>query len=1765
MAVVRSPFSSSSNDKGPWADDSLNDFLRDKESDSGARRAPKLSDLKSQKSTRDQEKAELDKAVNTGLQKIARSNLYNQRTSTEPAKILKQAAAGRDVGGGLWKKLTSVAFAPVKGIGAVLEGGQRASNWIQSGVKELADATRLATVGGINVISPFGDVKTDARPSWGDFVKQGQEENFKFQPTGIKFIDGPLDFTVDVLGDPVTYFGVGAVNYLGQAGRVVLATKFGTKAMLAKYPEMASKLDDVVRYGVSAVPKHIREAEGIKHGLRYAGRVIPKTEKLADAIVGKYGLIALPRTKAGDLIARSTYATYARHALTPKSIKPFIEAGVGRAFGVTSEKIIPLLADNTAKRYAKGAVAMAYQKNIAGVKQLLNNIKDAGELDNVARLLENPVDYASATPIQRQFADEYKQWQDGIVREVNEIYTKFGVDFGARVKGINVIDDFIHHRLTNEAKQFIYAKNGGLRKGLFKEADLSAEELAGVTGAARHRKYRGQIKDDQGNIIKRGEEFMGVELETGTIDEMNKIFSEVSGLGPDVKFFETDIASIADSYAYSMAKARGREAYVRRAMDFGDDAIKVIGQRVKMDPELVERLSVVHKAVIAQRNALINKVARGRDKVRGNAEQVLARMERIIAGKEEGVKATRKEIDKLRKEIQRVETLMVDALDVAAGRQASERAMFFEMHKGLMEEIAMMKTALELDETEVYAVTKNLQQIYMATFPNAKRIPKDPTVLYEKIMGAKGISKPRELFDLNKRRAALQSQYEEMVAQGADPNVVQQLLDEDKILVQHIDASSKMGDVRVRADYTEDGYLFGTFDDLSEQPFDPAAGEQTPFRVLNSKIIAPDANEFDPDASAIYRETFKNDPNSVAVHAIPTEDLVDMRDPDGYYWFFSPENEVHLAVGQALDRAGLDGTTFVDEYANLLREGGVDPFIEDQYPELHSLMIMLYNADTIDFPEGVVPDEVLGAVFDEIRENFQIIAASRAIPDSDVVGNQMFDDMLGYMTQLGRGEGEQVGWIMPSRVLYGADNPDAVGSYSVLIPNDYSYSKGVPIEELMGNPTSKVTPLGEQGTFVRSVLDKDYETASLEAHQRFAEVTGRLADAENVRVQAEETARQIKELGINIRTEKGQATKRLKAAQKQMERFNSTGKIRVSLDGGKTYKDATPDEVRSVLARKEKKIDVEYQKLQSRLDRIMEKETGAYRRKVTTMEERLPTLFDKVRAFNRWNDETGQVYRKDVDAMRTVLAEEPPTGIAGQESRAWTSRVQRTMESLQSIQDPNLALAYERLTMQLHADEAQLALLEYFQLPSISEDLAFAKKGVLGKAVDDIQRGWEKIENLGVQVPDELYDLWRPQLEKLIAQGAKGPIYKALREFYNWNVRFFKTYALATLGTGVRNAMSATFMNHVAGVETTNMLDGIKAAFAYMRNQGVDWVDDLGLDGAEKMLYLKAWEATEVTGHGMVDELSSLTKKGGFAERVVNNAYTRFFDGMHRNVERAVRMPMALDSLRKGYSFDETVARITRYHFDYSDLSSFDEASKRLVPFWIWTTRNIPLQMVEMWARPSAYATYEKIQEQNPVNPDLIMPSWISEMGPIGIGANFVLTPDLPQVRLRQAMEQLINPQRAIGQMLPLVKLPVELMLADKQLALDIPFSDKYEEAKGADKAVAFFGELLSKVGIDGVGRRNPETGKLEIGQKAQYAMGSAVPPLAQAQRLTGGFIGGKASYSDRMLSSWMTTLGIPAREVTESMERSELIRRQFNVSDALKDMVKKGLIEKER
>jgi hypothetical protein len=115
------------------------------------------------------------------------------------------------------------------------------------------------------------------------------------------------------------------------------------------------------------------------------------------------------------------------------------------------------------------------------------------------------------------------------------------------------------------------------------------------------------------------------------------------------------------------------------------------------------------------------------------------------------------------------------------------------------------------------------------------------------------------------------------------------------------------------------------------------------------------------------------------------------------------------------------------------------------------------------------------------------------------------------------------------------------------------------------------------------------------------------------------------------------------------------------------------------------------------------------------------------------------------------------------------------------------------------------------------------------------------------------------------------------------------------------------------------------------------------------------------------------------------------------NVEKLNRFMFTYDGIRQGYSAAESAARTSRFLVDYEDLSSADEFMKQVIPFWMWVSRNLPVQIQNMYANPGIYQKYNNfrrnIEDEQGNNP--LLPDWLEKSGafklPFGGGSSYNL------------------------------------------------------------------------------------------------------------------------------------------------------------------------------
>jgi len=143
----------------------------------------------------------------------------------------------------------------------------------------------------------------------------------------------------------------------------------------------------------------------------------------------------------------------------------------------------------------------------------------------------------------------------------------------------------------------------------------------------------------------------------------------------------------------------------------------------------------------------------------------------------------------------------------------------------------------------------------------------------------------------------------------------------------------------------------------------------------------------------------------------------------------------------------------------------------------------------------------------------------------------------------------------------------------------------------------------------------------------------------------------------------------------------------------------------------------------------------------------------------------------------------------------------------------------------------------------------------------------------------------------------------------------------------------------------------------------------------------------------------------------------------------------------------------------------------------------------------------------------------------------------------------------------PTLRVPFEVFGAKRQLGIDVGPFKKDAEARGYEQYVAKF---MAKLGMYKFIDRDPKTGDWLMHAGVSYIIEQALVPLQQINRLTGGWTGGKANLNERWLSSVLNWFGIPYQGIGPDQEKSELIRRDFNIKALEDELEKKQRIEKD-
>ena len=474
----------------------------------------------------------------------------------------------------------------------------------------------------------------------------------------------------------------------------------------------------------------------------------------------------------------------------------------------------------------------------------------------------------------------------------------------------------------------------------------------------------------------------------------------------------------------------------------------------------------------------------------------------------------------------------------------------------------------------------------------------------------------------------------------------------------------------------------------------------------------------------------------------------------------------------------------------------------------------------------------------------------------------------------------------------------------------------------------------------------------------------------------------------------------------------------------------------------------------------------------------------------------------------------------------------------------------------LHTYADNLAVLQAKDVSAqqVRKMVTAADRGKLAPVMlTALNDNWHMLYEGVLKQGDTIIDAQLHEMFKNLIVLDKQP--KVFGRVFNSLTNLFKTYATLSPGFHVRNALTGIFMNTSDGVALARQLEGNNLWRQYMKN-GDEWLNE------QTPRVRKAFEATFGSGAGGrytesgVASLSTDVQNKTLA-RIYNaaaqNKVTRLAQRAGERVEGALRLGMALDSVDRGESVTEALTRITRVHFDYSQTSELDDIAKRYIPFWTYMSRNLPLQISQMWTKPGVYATYESAV-RNFSSPDApYTPSYWLDSGGFNTGLKvpknslpvlkaasglpIYLTPDTGYNRLGQDIAALTSPAKMAAQANPLLTTPFEY--ASKT---DFFTGRHFDPATDYEKVGGVTGIPLNILAT--LLNQTNEAG--EVSSNFANAVRGVNPLMDREMRLLPDDPEGKK----RQAESIARFLGVPARTLTPKQQDAEFYRQYYKLVD---------------
>jgi hypothetical protein len=222
---------------------------------------------------------------------------------------------------------------------------------------------------------------------------------------------------------------------------------------------------------------------------------------------------------------------------------------------------------------------------------------------------------------------------------------------------------------------------------------------------------------------------------------------------------------------------------------------------------------------------------------------------------------------------------------------------------------------------------------------------------------------------------------------------------------------------------------------------------------------------------------------------------------------------------------------------------------------------------------------------------------------------------------------------------------------------------------------------------------------------------------------------------------------------------------------------------------------------------------------------------------------------------------------------------------------------------------------------------------------------------------------------------------------------------------------------------------------------------------------------------------------------------------------------------------------------------------KRIIPFWTFMSRNLPLQITQMWMSPAAYRAYDAAVANFSVPNDPYTPEYWDKLGTWNTGLKvgsmpLYFQPDFGFTRMNADISALTSPATALSQGNPVFGVPLDFVMnRDSFYQREFGPSD-YTKQSG------ILGTPLTAIAKMLPGDQTNEAG--QVSDNLTNAVRGLLPPVDQLARLFPGFALGGGGDPDRRGEAYARYLGAPARTLSPKQIENEKKNRIYDARDEL-------------